>query len=1035
YGTCDKSTGNCECKNGFAGQQCNNCEKGKYGTYCDQECSTVCKNKVCHKSSGQCEECVTDYFTDKFCSSCIVGRYGSNCTLKCPKDCNSSLCERYSGDCSNGCNENYVGNICDKCITGKYGENCSLDCPKNCQNKHCNQDSGLCFSCKGNFRGGRCDTCEVGFYKNDCSKQCKSKWCFKNICHRKSGNCTSCPEGYYGEFCDKKCSNGCSNNSCDIDTGLCSSGCQPGFSGDKCCVRSSNCDICESNSQCLKCKPGHYGVDCEIECPKTCHGNCDKRSGICETCSPDMYGLFCNYSCPISCSYKPEQRICNASTSHCLNGCQDGFHGLTCENKCSHSCAQNKCDRITGQCLMGCVNGFQGNTCSEEAAAMSMTEPVAGGATGFVVVAVGIIVGVCFLLKRKKKMPRTNENNDTNAPESLCNGETSDQNGVRFTEVQKEENAVDVDSLDTTQEDTYYNMTTKIKVPRLFSYVEQKTRDSFKIEFTKLPKNLIKHCTFARKQENIAKNRYNGMYPYDHSRVRIDGDPTFFINACYIDGFQKDKEYIASLGPTKKTTDDFNTFWEMVWHEKSDVIVMLTNLTETTGMKCEKYWPDLEESVQYDDVTVTCETIEEFVEYTIRMFTLSKGKERRRLTQFHYTAWPDKDVPDSVTSLVEFRQRVKMTPRNTEGSIIVHCSAGVGRTGTYIALDRLVKEGESTGSVDVFGCVMSMREQRVNMVQTLEQYVYLHKVLAHTLTFDCQPIPAETFVGHVGSMTAKLFDSKYQQIKQSLDEEPEDEKQAITTNKSLAGKNRKDADIPGDRHRPRLYLNRSLSDSDYVNATNIDSFRKRNNFIIAQTPLPATIQDFLCLVYQEDCSCVVSLENAPDSEKGIGQYLPADNQSLKQGSFTVTCVKSEARQQYTLTTLRICNTGKQRPGEKTVYHYQYMKWKTGERVPSDSGGFVQFVKEVETKSNTDSSENRPVLIHCLTGARRSGLFCVVAVLLEKIQMEYHVSIANTVRQVKLRRKTAIPNKEQFEFCHRCISAHLELFNTYSNFDA
>ncbi|XP_053388708.1 receptor-type tyrosine-protein phosphatase epsilon-like, partial [Mercenaria mercenaria] len=156
----------------------------------------------------------------------------------------------------------------------------------------------------------------------------------------------------------------------------------------------------------------------------------------------------------------------------------------------------------------------------------------------------------------------------------------------------------------------------------------------------------------------------------------------------------------------------------MVWHEKSDIIVMLTNLEEPSGMKCQQYWPEKGGNIWYEDVCVSLQRAEFFAEYNIRTFTISNNEERRLLTHLHYTAWPDKKVPEDATSLLEFRQRLRATPTSAKGPIVIHCSAGIGRTGTLIALDRLIEEGQCEGYINVFECVKKMRAQRVKMVQT-----------------------------------------------------------------------------------------------------------------------------------------------------------------------------------------------------------------------------------------------------------------------------------------------------------------------------
>ncbi|XP_060585328.1 receptor-type tyrosine-protein phosphatase alpha-like [Ruditapes philippinarum] len=536
------------------------------------------------------------------------------------------------------------------------------------------------------------------------------------------------------------------------------------------------------------------------------------------------------------------------------------------------------------------------------------------------------------------------------------------------------------------------------------------------------------------KPENIFLNRYNSLYPYDHSRVKIAALPRFFINACYIDGYNnKKKAYIASLGPTSKTTDKFSNFWLMVWHERSDIIVMLTNLRELSGMKCEKYWPNSDEEQLYGQITVKCRSVEEFAEYTVRTFTISKKKEERNVIHLHYTAWPDKGVPQEVTSLVEFRQRVKSVPVTLGGPVIAHCSAGVGRTGTYIALDILTEEGKDLGSVDVFNCVNKMRGQRVNMVQTGEQYMFLHKALVHSLTFDCETLTAEAIQAIVYEADEQKFTDMYQILQREVDTECQDDLDDREENrKRHNNKNRRHSEIPANRSRVRLFVARSHHSShDYINAVFISSFKTKNLFIAAQSPLAGTIEDFVCMIYQQNCACVIALDQPFKQGDNDGQYLPADNKTYICGNFTVTSSKCETKQQFVVKKLTITHTNQSEV--KTVYHFQYKKWAESNTVPDTVEDFVHFIKDVEKRVNHHTNNNSHVVVHCLTGYERSGLFCTLYSLLEKLEAERQVSLVNMIRKIRTHRRQAITGVEQLKFCFRCVSAYLEIYNTYSNF--
>ncbi|XP_060603508.1 receptor-type tyrosine-protein phosphatase alpha-like, partial [Ruditapes philippinarum] len=406
---------------------------------------------------------------------------------------------------------------------------------------------------------------------------------------------------------------------------------------------------------------------------------------------------------------------------------------------------------------------------------------------------------------------------------------------------------------------------------------------------------------------------------------------------------------------------------------------------------------------------------------------------KREIVQVHFTAWPDKGTPDDVTSLIEFRQKVNSTKTKLDGPILVHCSAGIGRTGTYIALDSITNEGETEGAVDIYAFVRNMREQRVNMIQTAEQYQYLHNALVHTLTFDSKAVEASMFNEYMKTHTEDHLGNMFEKLQASVEQRTDDEQEAVKRNKALVNKNRNGADIPGDRNRPRLFMAKTPGQSDYINAVYVNSFKNVNRFLIAQTPLTDTVEDFLKLIVQEKVSCVISMETMSSENKDSGIYCPVDNQTLRKGAFTIKTERGDGTDQYHLKKMKISYKSKSGSEEIIVPHVQYTQWDSNKSIPEEPVKFVQFVKDMELKfSRTDT--NRPMLVHCLTGAKKGGLFCVVSTLLEKTQIDQEVSVANTVRQIKYRRYLAVPDKDQYIFCHHCVNEYLRTFDIYSNFE-
>ncbi|XP_064604746.1 receptor-type tyrosine-protein phosphatase U-like [Liolophura sinensis] len=475
----------------------------------------------------------------------------------------------------------------------------------------------------------------------------------------------------------------------------------------------------------------------------------------------------------------------------------------------------------------------------------------------------------------------------------------------------------------------------------------------------------------------------------------------------------------------------------MIWEQDCGKIVMLTSLMEDMKKKCEQYWPN-SGSLELGLITVTLLDEETYADFVIRVLQLRHANEKGRtktVKQFHFTSWPDHGVPSFATPLLNFREKILTARSPLKGPVVVHCSAGIGRTGTFIGLDYLINQAKKEGHVDVPACVTLMRKQRVNMIQTQEQYQFLHEALVEALKLSECSIPSAEFQATYKSWETPDPTTGKTPLKEQFKALQEmtvplrktDFKAALhPENKS---KNRSAKILAADSSRP--FLSTPVpGGSDYINAVFLPAYKMKRAFILTQTPLPNTVLDFWRLVFEQNVSSIVMLNvlSKDKPNKSAVKYWPESEAEF--GPFLVETLEIEAGDMCDVRTLQI--TYKKEEDKKfTIKQFLCKFWSDGTLSSSVSTGILSVLEEVERWQQ--QSQNRPILVHCLDGVTKSGLFCVASSVRERLKVDQEVNILQTVKQMRIHRPEIITDLEQFRFLHKLVLAYLESFQTYSNF--
>ncbi|KAM7541752.1 hypothetical protein Aperf_G00000000560 [Anoplocephala perfoliata] len=586
-----------------------------------------------------------------------------------------------------------------------------------------------------------------------------------------------------------------------------------------------------------------------------------------------------------------------------------------------------------------------------------------------------------------------------------------------------------------------------------------------------------------------------------------------YINANFLDGYRRPNAYIATQGPLPETFGDFwRMIWEqnsrvivMMTKLEERSRLKCDQYWPSRGTEIYQIYPEnapRNPSADYTALSVTLLESTDYAYYTIRTFNLQKMvpvamannansqsrqggctnemenlqplSEPRQIKQFQFTAWPDCGAPEQPQPLLLFVRQVYQARQvfgqqqsqkvqengipggrsssnmSRLGPTVVHCSAGVGRTGAFIVIDSQLDRIRSEKTVDIFGTVSRMRTQRNFMVQTDQQYAFLYEVMVEAVQLTGSEISAHSLYNYVmklrqtastsmlsmylgdqvprGAMKPNFpqnitaLELEFQRVSINLQTSSQYTSALLPENRN---KNRLDSVLPYDNNRVVLSSIHGVEGADYINASFVDGYWHERAYIATQAPLASTTKDFWRMIWEHNSPIIVMLIQVVENcREQCFQYWPSER-SQRYEQFLVEPMVEYNMPSFILREFRI--TDKQDGQSRTLRQFQFSDWPdNGVPISRSVETLIDLISQVH-KTQAQFGQDGPITVHCSTGAGRTGVFIALSILLERMRCEGMVDLLLTTRLLRSQRSNMIEDESQYAFCYTALLEFLASF--------
>lgn len=581
-----------------------------------------------------------------------------------------------------------------------------------------------------------------------------------------------------------------------------------------------------------------------------------------------------------------------------------------------------------------------------------------------------------------------------------------------------------------------------IDASKFVAYVTErrKKRILFKGEYIMILRSVNPtkcRCDIGQAMEN--RNQFPDTLPYDYNRVilrMLPGDKnSHYANASYVNSWLREKAYVVTQAV--RTKPAIAEFWRLIWELGSNCIVMLTKVFDFMRVMCLQYWPAT--SSEYGQIEVETLETKSYAHFIIRTLRLSKvdpdvGQQSRVIKHFHFTEWELDSLP-YISAFIELRRRVRQYTDKfrADAPIVVHCSNGGGRSGAFLALDANLELLKKTGQIDVYEYGKILINARPHLIDSVDQYQFIYDALAEAVLCNIEPIEMWKLKKRSSMYKAK----KNRQVMEA--QVANEAKLLVMLTPTLRigdcagghrlenrGKNRDVMVVPPDHARPYLQtLHGESKDYTYINAVEVDGFRRKNEFIVTEWPKNSTLDSFWTLVFDHSCHTIINLSNQGRSRayptflhsKGKHTYGPFVVEILNHHQYpSMTSHMVKIMKKLFMISEIMANGTNQQQLEAEVRIccvIQIRMWPIENKVPSSTSGLIDMIKMARSwrKRAPERPETKPTIVMSHNGVNRCGIYIAANVCIDQMDMDHEVDVFHAVKLIRMNRPQLVDRDE------------------------